>query len=186
MRVVLHGCWWLEGSPLAEPQQEWKNNRKAGPQETGAYDIRLVWGFWAYLSLAAAVTITDMKLRCRIARPTLWGGHFHINGRNRWGWGCLLSGWPEIVEPLLFGVNRCVKWARTQEKGWLNHFLYVLKKCGFVAPRVRDRRERSKTIVYFHITLFLSLSIPNLESEDVSYELIRYRFTRFSCCCMTS
>lgn len=65
-------------------------------------------------------------------------------------------------------------------------FLVCAQKCGFVAPRVRDRRERSETIVCLHVTLFLSLSIPNLESEDVSYELIRYRFTRFSCCCLTS
>lgn len=40
--IVLHEWWLPEGSPLAEPQQEWKNNRKAGPQETGGYDIRLV------------------------------------------------------------------------------------------------------------------------------------------------
>lgn len=83
-------------SPLAEPQQEWKNNRKAGPQETGGYDIRLIWGLQAYLSRAAGVTITDLKPRCGTARPTLWGGQGHANERGR-SRPSLLFGWPVIT-----------------------------------------------------------------------------------------
>lgn len=56
-----------------EPQHEQKNNRKAGPQETGAHDIRLLVGFLG-LSQSASITITDLKLRCGTARPTPRGG----------------------------------------------------------------------------------------------------------------
>lgn len=52
-----------------EPQHEQKNNRKAGPQETGAHDIRLV-GRVVGLSQSVGITIPDLKLSCGIARPT--------------------------------------------------------------------------------------------------------------------
>lgn len=57
--------------PFPSPSKNGKNNRKAGPQETGGYDIRLGRGFQAYLSHAAGATITGLRLRCGTARPTL-------------------------------------------------------------------------------------------------------------------
>lgn len=92
----LHTWWLPETLPSPSPQQEWKNNRKAGPQETGGYDIRLIWGLQAYLSRAAGVTITDLKPRCGTARPTLWGGQGHANERGR-SRPSLLFGWPVIT-----------------------------------------------------------------------------------------
>lgn len=56
-----------------EPQHEQKNNRKAGPQETGAHDIRLV-GRVLGLSQSVGITIADLKLSCGIARLTPRGG----------------------------------------------------------------------------------------------------------------